>query len=219
MSPTHKPSDRFHRNIPSSSSNLIRYHDDVIAFNHEHSGQNEGSQEDVDFSEVIAFNHEHNHEHSGQNEGNQEDVDFSEESLQSRSPTELSTEFLYQTTAIETVTDTYDSTTFVCGQLNNILTTVAGLDGELVCGQCEEVLIDQPFETPSKVQEQKQIDSDDPDTKEMVCVNSTVVIAMMQDLPSVLMNEAVVADVPADTSDISNSKLLDGDDRWPCLCW
>ena len=84
-----------------------------------------------------------------------------------------------------------------------------------MCGQCEKVTylknelvnnqsqIEPPCETPSKVQE--QIDSDDyPEMKEMVCVNSTVVKAETQDLPSVLINKAVVA---ADTSDISDSGL------------
>ena len=179
------------------------------------------------FGDIIAFNQEQ----GGQNESNQEDSDVSEESLQSGSLNEFSTEkneFLYQTTAIDTVMHTDDSTAFICGQLSNILTTA--LEGELVCGQCEKVTylknelvnnqsqIEPPCETPSKVQEQ-QIDSDDyPDTKEMVCVNSTVVTAKTQDILSVLINEAVVADVPADTSDISDSELYDGDDTEDHAC-
>ena len=95
-----------------------------------------------------------------------------------------------------------------------------------MCGQCEKVTylknelvnnqsqIEPPCETPSKVQE--QIDSDDyPETKEMVCVNSTVVKAETQDLPSVLINEAVVA---TDTSDIPDSGLSDGDDTDDHAC-
>ena len=50
--------------------------------------------------------------------------------------------------------DTDNSTAVICGQLNNILTTATALDGELVCGQCENVLIEPPCETPSKIQEQ-----------------------------------------------------------------
>ena len=197
--------------------------------------------------DIIAFNQEQ----GGQNESNQEDSDVSEESLQSGSLNEFSTEkneFLYQTAAIDTVMGTDDSTAFICGQLSNILTTA--LEGELVCGQCEKVTylknelvnnqsqIEPPCETPSKVQE--QIDSDDyPETKEMVCVNSTVVKAETQDpsdmkemvcvnstavkaetqdLPSVLINEAVVADAPADTSDISDSELSDGHDTDDHAC-
>ena len=177
--------------------------------------------------DIIAFNHEH----GGQNESGQRDSDVSKESLETGSPNELSTEndeFFYQSAKIETVTDTYDSTAFVYGQLSSTLTTAATLDGELVYGLsvCEidknELVNNQsqrelPCETPSKVQE--QIDSDDyPDMEEMVCVNNTVVTAKTQDLLSVLINEAVVADVPADTSDISDSELYDGDDTDDHAC-
>ena len=175
--------------------------------------------------DIIAFNHEH----GGQNESGQRDSDVSKESLETGSPNELSTEndeFFYQSAEIETVTDTYDSTAFVFGQLSSTLTTAATLDGELVYGLCEidknELVNNQsqrelPCETPSKVQE--QIDSDDyPDMEEMVCVNNTVVKTKTQDLPLVLINEAVVADAPADTSDISDSELSDGDDTDDHAC-
>ena len=76
--------------------------------------------------------------------------------------------------------DTDISTAVMCGQLNNIPTTATALNGELVCGQCENVLIEPPCEMPSKIQEQI---------------------------------EAVVADVPSDTSNISDDELLDRDDR------
>ena len=175
--------------------------------------------------DIIAFNHEH----GGQNESGQRDSDVSKESLETGSPNELSTEndeFFYQSAEIETVTDTNEPIAFVYGQQSSILTTAATLDGELVCGQCEKdknKLVNNqsqkepPCETPSKVQE--QIDSDDyPDMEEMVCVNNTVVTAKTQDLLSVLINEAVVADVPADTLDISDSELYDGDDTDDRAC-
>ena len=225
------------------NSDPIHSFGDIIAFNHEHGVQNKSSQENSGVPEesfqsgsptdiqlnsdpihstgdIIGFNHEH----GGRNESNQEDINVSEESLQPGSTG--NNEFLYQTAAMDTVMCTDDSTTFICDQQSSIDILNTALEGELVCGLCEKdknKLVNSqsqrelPCETPSKVQE--QIDSDDyPDMEEMVCVNSTVVKTKTQDLPSVLINEAVVADVPADTSDISDSELSDGDDTDDHAC-